>query len=399
MSSEPIKMLSRWVHVRCTSNQMEMTASATDSLFCHEDTSSRKWATYLDDIRFCSCTWLSSSISISSSSMHRSGTCVRWWGSYWKCLPVGNQHKQSLPMLPECEEKPERRRLKMLRPHTWFTTIRNCTGHSEWGALGKMCLSLFLGFLVFLYPFFIGKRHKQFLSRDGVVCSYTTSLPLNSAVVYWVQVWERTPHNPLCHFHHPRAKPSPPALPPPLKDDDGGVPSTWIWSPQCPSWCCWCSGQGCYIFNISLIVYLSKIQHVCWGILIVETSAVPMTAVMHRVANQLSDSVAGFGVRSVEEKVSCQTPLPVQVELSSERTFSIPISFTALSTIPLTASSKQCRFNRRRSAREVSWMGKQDKISPPNSSEFYYIMGMKPFTGEHRLIAGFSLTFVAQTSH
>lgn len=79
-----------------------------------------------------------------------------------------------------------------------------------------------------------------------------------------------------------------------------------------------------------------------------------MTAVMHRVANQLSDSVAGFGVRSVEEKVSCQTPLPVQVELSSERTFSIPISFTALSTIPLTASSKQCRFNRRRSAREVS---------------------------------------------
>lgn len=82
MSSEPIKMLSRWVHVRCTSNQMEMTVSTTDSLFCHEDTSSRKWATYLDDMRFCSCTWLSSSISISSSSMHSSGTCVRWCSSY-----------------------------------------------------------------------------------------------------------------------------------------------------------------------------------------------------------------------------------------------------------------------------------------------------------------------------
>ena len=87
ISSEPMKMLSRWVHVRCTSNQMEMTESATDSLLCHDDTSSRKWAMYLDDMRFCSCTWLSSSVSISSSSVRSRGTRVRWWGSYWNRIP------------------------------------------------------------------------------------------------------------------------------------------------------------------------------------------------------------------------------------------------------------------------------------------------------------------------
>lgn len=87
ISSEPMKILSRWVHVRCTSNQMEMTESATDSLLCHDDTSSRKWAMYLDDMRFCSCTWLSSSVSISSSSVRSRGTRVRWWGSYWNRIP------------------------------------------------------------------------------------------------------------------------------------------------------------------------------------------------------------------------------------------------------------------------------------------------------------------------
>lgn len=87
MSSEPMKMLSRCVHVRWTSNQMEMTASATDSLPCHEDTSSRKWAMCLEVMRFCSCTWLSSSVSISSSSERSRGTRVRWWGSYWNCMP------------------------------------------------------------------------------------------------------------------------------------------------------------------------------------------------------------------------------------------------------------------------------------------------------------------------
>lgn len=60
--------------------------------------------------------------------------------------------------------------------------------------------------------------------------------------------------------------------------------------------------------------------------------------------------------------------LPVHVEWSSERTFSILISFTALSTIPLTFSSKQCRFSCRRSAREVPWIQTNKRFQPSNSS-------------------------------
>lgn len=92
MSSEPMKMLSRWVHVRWTSSQMEMTESATDSLLCHDDTSSMKWAMCLDDMRLCSWTWLSSSVSISSSSVRRRGTWVRWWVLYWSCIPGEGRH-------------------------------------------------------------------------------------------------------------------------------------------------------------------------------------------------------------------------------------------------------------------------------------------------------------------
>ena len=56
MSSDPIKMASRYDHVRCTSNQMAMTWSAVESFCCHDDTWWRKCAMYLDVIRFCSCT-------------------------------------------------------------------------------------------------------------------------------------------------------------------------------------------------------------------------------------------------------------------------------------------------------------------------------------------------------
>ena len=88
MSAEPMKMLSRWVNVHCTSNQMKMTESATDSLLCHDDTSSRKCPMYLDVMRFCSWTWLSSSVSMTSSSVRSRGTWVHWWGSYWNCIPA-----------------------------------------------------------------------------------------------------------------------------------------------------------------------------------------------------------------------------------------------------------------------------------------------------------------------
>lgn len=81
MSSEPTKMLSRWLHVRWTSNQMEMTASAVDSFCCQLVTSFRKWDRYLDVIRFCSCTWLSSSVSTSTSSDLSSMVPVRGCGS------------------------------------------------------------------------------------------------------------------------------------------------------------------------------------------------------------------------------------------------------------------------------------------------------------------------------
>lgn len=47
-----------------------------------------------------------------------------------------------------------------------------------------------------------GKRHKKFVSWLGGVCSYTTSPCLDPAVVYWLQVCERSPHKPLCSFHH-----------------------------------------------------------------------------------------------------------------------------------------------------------------------------------------------------
>lgn len=57
MSSDPIKILSKWDHVLCTSNQMEITESDTDSFFCHKETSSKKWPIYLDVIRFWSCTY------------------------------------------------------------------------------------------------------------------------------------------------------------------------------------------------------------------------------------------------------------------------------------------------------------------------------------------------------
>lgn len=48
ISSEPMKIDSRWDHVLCTSNHMVITWSAVDSFFCHVDTSSRKWAMYLE---------------------------------------------------------------------------------------------------------------------------------------------------------------------------------------------------------------------------------------------------------------------------------------------------------------------------------------------------------------
>ena len=56
ISSELIKIDSRWVQVRCTSNQIVMTWSATDSFCCQADTSFKKWAMNFDVMRFWSCT-------------------------------------------------------------------------------------------------------------------------------------------------------------------------------------------------------------------------------------------------------------------------------------------------------------------------------------------------------
>lgn len=56
ISSEPMKILSRWDQVLCTSIQIPITWSAVDNFFCHVDTSCRKWAMYLDVNMFCSCT-------------------------------------------------------------------------------------------------------------------------------------------------------------------------------------------------------------------------------------------------------------------------------------------------------------------------------------------------------
>ena len=58
ISSDPMKILSKCDHVRCTSNQMVMTWSAVDSFFCHVDTSSKKCAMNLDVNMFWSCTWV-----------------------------------------------------------------------------------------------------------------------------------------------------------------------------------------------------------------------------------------------------------------------------------------------------------------------------------------------------
>lgn len=74
-------MLSRWLQVRCTSNQMAMTESAVDSLCCQLVTSCRKCDRYLDIMRFCSCTWLSSSVSTSTSSVRSIMVPVRGCGS------------------------------------------------------------------------------------------------------------------------------------------------------------------------------------------------------------------------------------------------------------------------------------------------------------------------------
>lgn len=56
ISSEPMKILSRWDHVLCTSIQIWITWSAVDSFFCQDDTSCKKWAMNFEDNMFCSCT-------------------------------------------------------------------------------------------------------------------------------------------------------------------------------------------------------------------------------------------------------------------------------------------------------------------------------------------------------
>lgn len=57
ISSELMKIDSRWVHVRWTSNHMVITWSAWHNFVCHAETSSRKCAMNFDVIRFCSCTY------------------------------------------------------------------------------------------------------------------------------------------------------------------------------------------------------------------------------------------------------------------------------------------------------------------------------------------------------
>ena len=75
ISSEPMKILSKWDQVLCTSNQIEITESDTDSFFCHKETSSKKCPMYLDVIRFWSCTWEKEILILDSSC---TGNRERW---------------------------------------------------------------------------------------------------------------------------------------------------------------------------------------------------------------------------------------------------------------------------------------------------------------------------------
>lgn len=57
ISSELMKIDSKCIHVRCTSNQEFITWSAILNFCCQLETSSRKNATNLEVIKFCSCTF------------------------------------------------------------------------------------------------------------------------------------------------------------------------------------------------------------------------------------------------------------------------------------------------------------------------------------------------------
>ena len=81
--------------------------------------------------------------------------------------------------------------------------VREGMGLMDFTALGrKLCFSLFVG--VVLYLNLLPERRGTNRWCPGQVGSAAirTSPCLDPAVVYWVQVWERRPHNPLCSFHH-----------------------------------------------------------------------------------------------------------------------------------------------------------------------------------------------------
>ena len=67
MSSDPMNIDSRWVHVLCTSNHVVITWSTRHNVFCQADISFRKYPMNFEVIMFWSWTWFSSRVSINSS--------------------------------------------------------------------------------------------------------------------------------------------------------------------------------------------------------------------------------------------------------------------------------------------------------------------------------------------
>mmetsp|Transcript_46114 Transcript_46114/g.112312 ORF Transcript_46114/g.112312 Transcript_46114/m.112312 type:complete len:255 (-) Transcript_46114:245-1009(-) len=75
-SSDPIKSVSRYAHVRWISFMMTTTSATPDSLLCHPVTSSSNVERYREPIMFWTCSWWSSRVSKSSSESLMSCTSV-----------------------------------------------------------------------------------------------------------------------------------------------------------------------------------------------------------------------------------------------------------------------------------------------------------------------------------
>ena len=69
MSSLPMKIDSRYIHLRCTSIQISITSAMSDSFFSHDWTSCRNGLTNLDPSMDCKVRAMSSITSVISSTV------------------------------------------------------------------------------------------------------------------------------------------------------------------------------------------------------------------------------------------------------------------------------------------------------------------------------------------